>query len=314
MEALVIGCGVSGLSTAIRLQEAGWRVRIWTRALPHETTSSIAAAIWYPYKAYPEAQVIAWGRSAYAEFAALAHDPTTGVILRETFELWRRSAPDPWWREAVPHVRRCVTDELPSGLHDGFAFTVPVIEMPMYLPYLLARFTANGGNVEQRVVSSLAEATAVCAVVVNCTGLDARNLVGDTLLYPIRGQIVRVSNPGLQRALLDQADTEHMTYIVPRVHDCIVGGTSHDGQWDTTPDPATAEAILRRAIALEPRLAQAEILEHKVGLRPARPTIRLEREALAHGACCIHNYGHGGAGVTLSWGCAAEVVKLASQE
>ena len=310
MQAIVIGSGVSGLTTAIRLQEANWHVRIWTAASALSTTSSVAAAIWYPYKADPPERVLPWGAQTYDELARLADDPATGVRMRAGIELWRAPQPDPWWRSAVSHIRRARPDELPPIYRDGYVFTVPVIEMPLYLPYLAARFTADGGTIETRALESLDGACAVSDLVVDCAGLGARELVGDATLMPIRGQIVRVRNPGLERFTLDEDDPHGVTYIVPRSADCILGGTSQDGEDDTTPDPLTAEQIRQRCIALEPRLAEAEILEHKVGLRPGRPAIRLEREQ--RGACqIIHNYGHGGAGVTLSWGCAGEVAELA---
>jgi D-amino-acid oxidase len=185
-----------------------------------------------------------------------------------------------------------------------------VIEMPIYLGYLLDRFIAVGGRVEQCFLRSIEEATRVAHTVVNCTGLGARELVGDDQMTPIRGQIVRVSNPGLERCVSDEGHPEGPTYIIPRTQDCVLGGTAEEGCWDTTPDPETAEGILRRCTALEPRLSDASVLEHKVGLRPGRPAIRLEREDIANGSVCVHNYGHGGAGVTLSWGCAEESVAL----
>lgn len=77
--------------------------------------------------------------------------------------------------------------------------------------------------------------------------------------------------------------------------------------WDQSPDPRTAERILADATAAMPEIANVEVRDHKVGLRPARPTVRLEREGRI-----VHCYGHGGAGVTLSWGCATEVVALVS--
>lgn len=312
MDVVVIGCGVSGLSTAIRLQEAGYRVRIWTAALPHATTSSIAAAIWYPYKAYPEDLVLRWGQRSYSVFEELARDSRNGVFMREGTELWREAQPDPWWRSAVPDFRRCPTHELPRVYSDGFVFTVPMIEMPVYLQYLLERFGRGGGVVEQRELESLEEAAAISKVVINCAGLGARALVGDSQLKPIRGQIVRVRNPGLTRFVLDEDAPEGVTYIVPRTGDCILGGTADEDRWDMLPDPTVAAAILARCIRLEPRLADAEIVEHKVGLRPGRTVIRLESEQLGNGLRCIHNYGHGGAGVTLSWGCAEDVVALAA--
>jgi D-amino-acid oxidase len=77
------------------------------------------------------------------------------------------------------------------------------------------------------------------------------------------------------------------------------------------PDPATADRLLAAAAAVEPRLAGVAVLEHRVGLRPGRPYVRLEAEVLADGRQVVHNYGHGGAGVSLSWGCAAEAARLA---
>ena len=96
------------------------------------------------------------------------------------------------------------------------------------------------------------------------------------------------------------------TYVIPRSRDIVLGGTEDTGEWDRRPDPETAAAIMARATALVPALAGARVLRHKVGLRPARPAIRIERVGDV-----IHCYGHGGAGVTLSWGCADEVARLA---
>ena len=92
---------------------------------------------------------------------------------------------------------------------------------------------------------------------------------------------------------------------MPRADEIVVGGTEEHDEWSRTPDPATAADILDRASALVPALRGAVVVRHKVGLRPARPAVRLEREGDV-----VHCYGHGGAGVTLSWGCADEVVGL----
>lgn len=308
-EVVVIGCGVIGLTTAVRLREAGLDARIVAAAPPEETTSAVAAAVWYPYKAYPEEGVLRWGRGTFEVFERLAAVPGSGVRMREGFELRRRPVPEPWWAAAVPGVRRCGQEELPPGYRDGHAFVVPVAEMPVYLRYLQDRFAAAGGTIERRVVAGPDELAGEAGVVVNCAGLGARRLVGDGAMKPIRGQVLRVSNPGLDRFLLDEDDPEGATYIIPRSTDCILGGTAEEGAWDLDPDPATAAAILRRCCALEPRLAGAEVLEHKVGLRPGRPEVRLERED-GWGVSVVHNYGHGGSGITLSWGCAGEAVAM----
>jgi D-amino-acid oxidase len=309
---IIIGAGVSGLSCGIRLMEAGYKVQIWARELPLRTTSNIAAAVWYPYQAYPEHLVVGWAATTYAELLRLSSEPLTGVIVREGLEIVPWAVEEPWWRDAVPSFRRIMPAELPAGYHDGYAFEAPVAEMTMYLPYLQRRFEALGGQIEVRGVRSFDEAFAESDRVVDCAGLGARELAGDTTMIPIRGQVVRVVQVGLDRFILDHYGPNGLTYIVPRINDCILGGTADEGAEDVTPDPATAEAILARCIALEPRLREAAVLEHKVGLRPGRPAVRLESEQPAAGHLLIHNYGHGGAGVTLSWGCAEEVARLIS--
>lgn len=311
-DVVVIGGGVIGLSTATRLlEETDSKVRILTAALPRETTSSVAAAIWYPYRAYPEEKVLRWGKETYTFFETLAREPgPTGARMREGVELSREPVPEPWWSDAVPAVRRLRPDELPAGFRDGHAFTAPVVEMPVYLRYLEDRFLSAGGIMERRVVRSAREVAGGARAVVNCSGLGARELVGDRSMRPIRGQVVRVRNPGLNRFLLDEANPDGVTYIVPRSEDCVLGGTAEEDRWDTGPDPETAASILRRCAALEPRLAGAEVLEHKVGLRPGRPEVCLEAEMLPGGTTLVHNYGHGGSGVTLSWGCASEAARL----
>jgi D-amino-acid oxidase len=305
----VVGCGVIGLTAAVRMREAGLDARILAAELPLQTTSSVAAALWYPYKAYPEDLVLSWSSETFKVFEELSRVPESGVRMREGVEIWRHPVPDPWWASAVPGIRRCT--ELPPGYADGHLFVAPVVEMPVYLGYLLDRFVASGGSVEHRTVSSL-DKVEEGQVVVNCAGLGARELVGDRSMEPIRGQIVRVRNPGLERFVLDEENPEGVTYVIPRSEDCILGGTAEDGEWDTEPDPETAATILKRCTELEPRLADAEVLEHKVGLRPGRPEIRLEKD-VSHGPPRVHNYGHGGSGVTLSWGCAEETLRLVRQ-
>jgi D-amino-acid oxidase len=85
----------------------------------------------------------------------------------------------------------------------------------------------------------------------------------------------------------------------------VLGGTAEEGAEDRTPDAATTAAIRARCATLVPALRDAPVVGVAVGLRPARPTVRLEAEGRV-----VHCYGHGGAGVTLAWGCAGEVAAL----
>lgn len=304
MRVLVVGAGVVGLSAAVCLAERGADVHVVARDLPLETTSAVAAAWWYPYRALPQDRVTAWAGRSYQTFAALAGRSGTGVVIRQGFEVHRSAQPDPWWLDAVPKLRRL--DILSAGYADGWAFEGPVVEMPLYLGHLRQRLAAAGGSLTRLALSALPTGA---DAVVNCAGLAARWLVGDDALVPVRGQVVRLAQVGLADVWLD-ASGPQPTYVVPRSHDIVVGGTDDEGSWDRRPDPAVARDILARAVALVPQLAPAAVVGHRVGLRPGRPTVRLEREERPGGSPVVHCYGHGGAGVTLSWGCAQEVTEL----
>jgi D-amino-acid oxidase len=115
----------------------------------------------------------------------------------------------------------------------------------------------------------------------------------------------------MRRWWLDEEGHNALMYVIPRSEDCILGGTGQEGNWSLEANPDTAADILRKCQSLEPALANADILEHRVGLRPGRKTVRVELEPMGNECAAIHNYGHGGAGFTLSWGCADEVAQLA---
>jgi D-amino-acid oxidase len=308
MRAIVVGAGVIGLSCAVRLAESGHQVDVVARDLPLETTSSVAAALWYPYRAYPFERVTRWAEASYVEFVRIAESsPKAGVSVVPGTEVLRRPTADPWWRDAVPRLDRVTA--LPAGYLDGWTFTAPVIEMPVYLAWLRQRLEALGGSVTRMALTALPDG-ASGAVVVNACGLAGRSLADDPSLEPVRGQVVYVEQFGLDQWWLCP---EGPTYVVPRARDVVVGGTDEEGSWDRRPDPAVAEGILDRAARLVPDVAGARVLGHRVGLRPARPSVRLEEERRADGARVVHCYGHGGAGVTLSWGCADEVLALVEE-
>ena len=303
---IVVGAGVIGLTTAVRLAEAGRDVAVIARDLPPETTSAVATALWYPYRAEPPDLVLAWALQSFLTYAKDAVDPESGVQLVDGLEL-RRTFGEPWFIRALPDEAGFdhFTD-VPAGYSDGWQLRLPVIEPSLYLSLLVSRLEALGGSITRTVVTALPDD----ALVVNCTGLGSRWLFGDQSIMPIRGQVVRVERvDGVDPWLLDQGDEATPVYVVPRSKDIVVGGTADIGDFDRQAhDDVTAE-ILTRASRLVPALAGARILGVNTGLRPARPEVRLETETRPEGGHIIHNYGHGGAGWTVAWGCADEVVR-----
>jgi D-amino-acid oxidase len=240
--------------------------------------------------------VVAWGADSYRVFADLASEPDTGVRMLPGTEVLPTRTADPWWASAVPDLERVGP---PAGYADAWSFTAPVVDMPVYLRWLRARLEQLGGTLTRISLGGLPPTD---DVVVNCSGLGSRLLAGDTTTQPVRGQVVLVDGVRLSRWTLDSGGP---TYVVPRSGHVVVGGTEQPGEWSRSPSPETATDILRRATLLVPELADARVVAHRVGLRPARPAVRLEEEGRI-----VHCYGQGGAGVTLSWGCAAEVTAL----
>jgi D-amino-acid oxidase len=308
----VVGAGVIGLTCALALARAGARVRVIAERAPEDTTSAVAAAIWFPYEAAPAERVLGWSGATLTELVRLAGDPATGIALRGGVVCHRSEDPDLAWTGEVPDHRDATPDELPDapGILSGTWCELPVVEMPIYLGWLVQQARDAGVAIETgRRLTSLDELMAPRVVV--AAGLEARELVGDPEPYAIRGQIVRLANPGIDRWILDDYNPGGDTYIIPRGRDVVVGGTADRREEDTTHVPATEAAILERALQLEPRLRDQPVLSRAVGLRPGRSSVRLEREIdHTNNRTIVHCYGHGGAGVTLSWGCAQEVATL----
>jgi D-amino-acid oxidase len=229
------------------------------------------------------------------------------VNLRPGTVVHRTPEPDLWWVPAVQGHRPATDDELPPGAPAGTRCRLPVVHMGRYLPWLLTACDDEGVEVVGGQVVDLADVPG--DVVVLAAGLRSGPFVDDASVYPVQGQVVRLADPGLTGWLLDEDNPAGLTYVIPRGTDVVCGGTAVEGATGTEPDPAVEDAVLARVRALVPALRDAPVLSRAVGLRPGRPTVRLER--VEHGGRpVITCYGHGGAGVTLSWGCAGHVVRL----
>ena len=290
----IIGAGVSGLTCGVVLADAGYETAILAAEPPAETTSAVAAAMWFPYDAEPLDKVIAWALESYEVFRELSRNAATGVSMIELRTFSRRDElPIPSWAAAFNARSMSKTE---------FVMTVPLSDTSIYLDYLQKRFLAAGGKMTTGVRFERPDDVSLAFdVVVNCTGIGARRLVDDPDLEPHREQVVLVKKLNLPDAVV--CDDAPLMYAIPRANDCVFGGTNESSD-DLAPDPATTAAIVSECCATL-KIASPPIITVRVGLRPFRKSgVRLELDRMADGRPLIHNYGHGGSGFTLSWGCA----------
>ena len=263
----MIGAGVSGLTTAICLAEAGHDVTVAAAQLPPRTTSAAAGAIWGPHLVGMDERVARWGSVTLDRLTELAADPASGVHLAEGVAASAQPRGDPFdWVTGIDAARPCDPAELPDGYAAGWRLTAPIVSMPVYLGYLLARLSRAGAALRDAEFGSLGEAAALTGarVIVNCSGIGAARLVPDPEVTPVRGQVVVAENPGLSQFFVgvgEQADD--VSYYFPHGDVVVLGGTEEAGNWSLEPDPATAERILRGCAAVEPRLHGATVTDRK---------------------------------------------------
>lgn len=310
--ALVLGCGVIGLTSGIRLLEAGYEVEIAAADIPPDTTSNVATAYWYPFRVSPPEKVLPWASFTYDRYMELSEISDIGIGIFNFVQIFDHKVEDPFWKPAVTNFIRVGKDELPPGYVDGFIAPIARIETPIYMDYLVSRFKDAGGRITKldNEIDNIEEISADHKLIINCSGLGARKIFNDNEVFPIRGQLVKTTNPGLKDCINEEEGPLAVSYIVPHSTYCILGGTADDNDWNLEIDPKTTEEILRKCRELDPRLNEVEVLGERVGLRPGRTEVRLETEKLHGDSIVIHNYGHGGAGFTLSWGCAEDVLRL----
>ncbi|MEV0844640.1 FAD-dependent oxidoreductase [Streptomyces sp. NPDC049954] len=310
-DVVVVGGGVIGLTTAVALARAGRRVEVWSADAALATTSAVAGGLWWPYHIEPAERVGAWALESLEVYAGLTGEPDrTGVRLVEGVHAGISLGDLGPWAERVAGLRPSTTREYAGG--PGLWARLPLIDMPTHLAWLTGELLAHGGRLVARRVRSLDEAARQARVVVDCAGLAARELVPDPAVHPVRGQLVIVENPGVDTWFTAVASGGPLSvYFLPQPFGLILGGTAQVGDGHREPDPDTAREIVRGCAAIRPEIADAKVLGHRVGLRPGRTGgVRMETERLADGTPVVHNYGHGGAGITVAWGCAREAAAL----
>ncbi len=321
MQITVVGAGVIGLTTALALEQRGHDVRIVAAATGITTTSDIAGAVWFPYRAGPPDKVAVWAARTRRWLEALAPEREAGVDLLTGYEITNdegMNPPTPWWAAAlarpgsagprsaaeggaeVVDVERAPAPVIGEPL--AWKFAAPRVEPARFLPWLAKRLRAQ---IEIRNVTDLDAEPG--DVVINCAGLGARELAHDDLLMPLFGQIVLTAPGGvdLSVTVTDHRDPDRIFYVIPRRDELVLGGISrpHPPGLPAERDPDVSRRILAQAAGLG--IPVGEVLRERVGLRPYRLEVRLERAGRI-----IHNYGHGGAGFTLCWGCAEDAAAL----
>jgi len=307
-EVVIIGAGVAGLTCGVLFAERGWRTTILARETGGQTTSAAAAAIWFPYDAEPAEKVIAWALATFAVFRDLAADQASGFSMIELRVCAREGVcAIPEW--AYPLGARAFAPAPDDIFASGYTVEVPLIDTSVYLDYLSARFIRAGGTFIGNIhLPNLAAVEDREALIVNCAGIGAKLLVPDAAVEPHRGQVVIAPKVRLPHALV--CNDPPLMYAIPRRNDCVLGGTNtvSDELAASADDTARILAECARALYTPP----LTVLTTRVGLRPFRRAgVRLAQEQLPDGRTVIHNYGHGGAGFTLSWGCAEAVAQVA---
>ncbi|KAE9396463.1 nucleotide-binding domain-containing protein [Gymnopus androsaceus JB14] len=347
-EIIVVGAGVIGLTTAIKIQEekgSEYHVTIIAETFPTDPRTIKYTSFW----------------AGANNLVTRTDDLNLRRMERETFDVvWAMSEPGsgiaegcflrctdytyfteensiPWTRSIrcsfMPDFRELSADELIPGAVQGFTFTTVTFDIPRYLPYLLARFTASGGSIIhgnighiQQVLeagtglfdssNSLREFSSPDAVIL-CVGLGARFLGG-------------IEDKDDMPMIMDVKDGLP-PYIIPRKGgDVILGGTFHPNDWFPKPRPEITERILTGALKLHPALAPPEIravreptvddlrpliVDVGVGFRPYRHggvRVGVEWMESTSGFLkekgkkvpVVFNYGHGGNGYQSSWGSA----------
>jgi D-amino-acid oxidase len=350
-DVLIIGAGVTGLTSALVLGRQGYRVTVVADRFAPHVTSIVAGALWewppavcgYHHDQTSLTRSKKWCAISYDLFAGLSRNPNTGVFMRRATFYFKRPVEDSpqhlvkmnELKEKVDgfiHDRAQITRNgiNPAiGLADAYSHLAPMVDTDVYLRWLLDQARRAGCQiVRQRIPGTLQEQERLLRkqfhvdAIVNCAGLGAKELANDAM-YPLRGALIRVRNDG--RALprltaahcvaYSEANQENgFIFVVPRGRDMLVlGGLAEPNEWNLDIGLDSYEPVRKmynRCVEFMPMLRNAKIDQAepvRVGLRPMRrDNVRLGQEP---GTCIIHNYGHGGSGVTLSWGCALEVAE-----
>ena len=308
----IAGAGISGMSSAWLLVNNGYDVTIFSKSFSPDITSNKAAAFWFPYHIRNDHRGVTWCSRSYEVYKEFAADAATGVSMQLLKKVipFGQNEPEPVWLQFMPQgtCRILAEAELENGFSKIYEATVPLIETQIFLPWLQAQLEVKGVLFIHEEISDLDQLTTRFDAVVNCTALGARDLCNDEQVIPVRGQVALLSPLPASHPIYLDNDTPF--YVVPRKDAVIIGGTYEEQVEAEVTEPATIERLVKNAVAALPHLAKQQVIGSWAGLRPYRKEVRLEIEP---GSNIVHNYGHGGSGFTLSFGCAESVLGLVNE-
>ncbi|KAI7805084.1 D-aspartate oxidase, partial [Triplophysa rosa] len=324
VKVLVIGAGVVGLSTAVCIAEtlSYCSVTIIAEKFSPDTTSDGAAGILFAseFPDVPLGRQRRWFKETFDHLLAIADSPhasDAGVFLCSGCQIFKEVPCDkkPFWSDFVLGFRNMTRHEMKRFPDHKFgqAFTTIKCECVSYLPWLEKRFREAGGRIRCEKITGLQKVAQMYDIIVNCSGLGSSLLAKDEEVYPIRGEILKVNAPWLKNFI---RDGDGKTYIYPGIGYVTLGGTWQADDWRLEVDKEDSNGIVERCSHLEPSLRKAQVIGRWVGLRPGRPNPRVERDYLyveGRHVPLVHNYGHGGCGITLSWGTALDALDLVRQ-
>ena len=245
----VLGAGALGLTTARLVQEAGFPVTVYAKALPPHTTSNIAGGQIEPAYLYkdeavtPEwrAQLLAAMDYSWRRWQIMVGDEY-GIRWLPTYEEipdLKPSPLDPYF----PATKRLSQAEHPFPMDNVVRFETMYVETGHFLRQTMRDISIAGGKFEVRdfpnpqAILGLSE-----SLVFNCTGLGSRELFGDQDLHPARGQLaILLPQPEIRYAVSGGPG-----YMFPRADGIILGGSFELDQFDATPDPARIARIVER--------------------------------------------------------------------
>ncbi|CAH0546957.1 unnamed protein product [Brassicogethes aeneus] len=322
----VLGAGVIGITTAVELQKQfrNAKINVIADKFGEDTTSAVAAGIFRPGTGFmgPSKDITQkWVNDSYYywdDIRRSVEGPNAGVAEISGYLFsseFKEIVKNHYLEKLLPIYRRTTEEELKLCKGDwkyGTFFTTVVTQNSYYLPWSTKKFLAAGGNILEKKVNYFSDVANDYNVVVNCTGLGAKALCSDNQLVPIRGQVIKVKAPWIKTFFYGNYDT----YILPGLDSVTLGGTRQYESYDKSVNKYDGLSIKERCEEFVPSLRGAEVIAHKVGLRPHRTPVRVEKEVLnlnGNKVNIVHNYGHGGYGVTTAPGTSLYAVGLVKE-